>query len=172
MITSCPVIVHACVISRDGYHNRYLERYGENTWEMMKTAFSIVVERATKFVTKQDGKMMIYYEKIGRKEDKRIESYFNELRTTGHPFSSEAASKYSPLSPEEFSGRLSGIQGKTKKHSELQVADLCLYPVARRKDQPNNRAYHAMKEKGLLVDCHLLPAELDTIGIKYFCFDT
>jgi hypothetical protein len=69
MITACPFTVHACVISRSGYHQRYLELYGDNTWEMTKTAFSIVVERAAKFVAKQDGKMMVYYEKMGREED-------------------------------------------------------------------------------------------------------
>ena len=91
MITSCPVTVHACVVSRFGYYQRYYEHYGDNTWEMMKTAFCILVERAVKFVGKQNGKLMIYYEKIGRKEDRSIESYFHELRTNGHPFSNETA---------------------------------------------------------------------------------
>jgi hypothetical protein len=75
------------------------------------------------------------------------------------------------LSSEELSLRLSGIQGKTKQRPELQIADLCLYPVARIKDQANNQAYHAMYEKRLLVDCHLRPEEQETMGIKYFCFD-
>ena len=48
---------------------------------------------------------------------------------------------------------------------------LCLYPVARIKDQPNNRAYHAMREGKLLVDCYLQPEELEKMGIKYSCFD-
>ena len=85
MITSCPVTVHACVVSRAGYCQRYLERYGDNIWEMMKTAFSIVVERTAKFVARQDGKMMVCYEKIGCKEDRRIESYFHALRNDGQP---------------------------------------------------------------------------------------
>ena len=70
MITDCPVIVHACVISRFGYYQRYHERYGDNTWEMVRTAFSILVERTVKFVSRQNGKLMVYYEKIGRKEDR------------------------------------------------------------------------------------------------------
>jgi hypothetical protein len=45
-IISLPLIVNACVISRSGYHDRCLDKYGENTWEMMKSAFSILVERS------------------------------------------------------------------------------------------------------------------------------
>jgi hypothetical protein len=171
MIISCPVTVHACVISRFGYNQRYLVRYGENTWEMMRTALSILLERAAKFVARQNGKMMVYYEKMGSNEDKKLESYFHELRSNGHPFSSENARRYDPLSSEELSLLLTGIQGKNKTRPELQIADLCLYPVARIKDQPNNRAYHAMREGKLLVDCHLLPEELEKMGIKYSCFD-
>ena len=54
IITSLPIIVHACVVSRQGYHNRYLDKYGDNTWEMMKSAFSILVERSVKFVSDKD----------------------------------------------------------------------------------------------------------------------
>lgn len=72
LITQCPIIVHGCVISRKGYLDRYLERYGSNTWEMMKSAFSILIERVGKYVLLQDGKVMIYFEKAGKKEDNLI----------------------------------------------------------------------------------------------------
>jgi hypothetical protein len=59
---------------------------------------AILLERVAKFVARQGGKIMVYYDKIGRKGDKNLESYFHGLCNDGHPFSNEAASKYAPLS--------------------------------------------------------------------------
>ena len=170
-ITSLPIIVHGCVISRQGYHNRYLEKYGDNTWEMMKSAFSILVERSVKFISDIDESIMIYYEKAGKKEDKLLQQYFNDIRESGHPFNSEKASKYSPLTANQVSKCLRGIEGKNKSNPILQVADLCLYPVARGKEKPENKAYVALKENSLLVDSKLSLESIESRGIKYYCFD-
>jgi hypothetical protein len=166
-ITSLPIIVHACVISRIGY----IDRYGENTWEMMKSAFCILVERAAKYVGDRDESIMIYYEKAGKYEDNLIKKYFNELRESGHPFNSNNASKYSPLSVNEISKRLRGIEGKNKSNALLQIADLCLYPVAKGKEKPHDKAYLALKQSLLLVDSRLSMETVDSQGIKYYCFD-
>ena len=170
-ITSLPIIVHACVVSRQGYHNRYLEKYGDNTWEMMKSAFSILVERSVKFVGDLDESIMIYYEKAGKKEDRLLKQYFNEIRESGHPFDINNASKYSPLSAEQISKCLRGIEEKSKSNPILQIADLCLYPVAKGKDKPEDKAYVALKENSLLVDSRLSSEEIKSRGIKYYCFD-
>ena len=170
-ITSLPIIVHACVVSRQGYHNRYLEKYGDNTWEMMKSAFSILVERSVKFVGDLDESIMIYYEKAGKKEDRLLKQYFNEIRESGHPFDINNASKYSPLSAEQISKCLRGIEGKSKSNPILQIADLCLYPVAKGKDKPEDKAYVALKENSLLVDSRLSSEEIKSRGIKYYCFN-
>lgn len=170
-ITSLPIIVHACVVSRPGYHNRFLDKYGDNTWEMMKSAFSILVERSVKFVGDKDESIMIYYEEAGKKEDRLLKQYFNEIRRSGHPFDSNNASKYSPLSAEQISKCLRGIEGKQKSNPILQIADLCLYPVARGKDKPEDRAYLALKENFLLIDSQLSSEEIRSRGIKYYCFD-
>ena len=170
-ITSLPIVVHACVVSRQGYHNRYLDKYGDNTWEMMKSAFSILVERSVKYVGDKDESIMIYYEEAGKREDRLLKQYFNEIRELGHPFDSENSSKYSPLSAQQISNCLRGIEGKKKSNSILQIADLCLYPVARSKDRPEDKAYLALKEKSLLVDCRLSSEEIESKGIKYYCFD-
>ncbi len=53
----------------------------------------------------------------------------------------------------------------------MQLTDLCLYPVARSQDQPDNRAFLSLKEKKLLVDCDLEPSQIDQLGIKYYCFE-
>ena len=170
-ITSLPIIVHACVVSRQGYHNRYLKKYGDNTWEMMKSAFSILVERSVKFVGDKEESIMIYYEEAGKKEDGLLKQYFKEIRESGHPFDNNNASKYSPLSAEQISKCLRGIEGKKKSNSILQIADLCLYPVARGKDRPSDRAYIALKENRILVDSRLSSEEIQSRGIKYYCFD-
>ncbi|MDJ0577522.1 MAG: DUF3800 domain-containing protein [Xenococcaceae cyanobacterium MO_234.B1] len=170
-ITSLPIIVHACVVSRQGYHNRYLDKYGDNTWEMMKSAFSILVERSVKFVSDKDESIMIYYEEAGKREDRLLQQYFNEIRESGHPFDSNNASKYSPLSAEQISKCLRGIEGKKKNNPILQIADLCLYPVARGKNKPDDRAYLALKENQILIDSQLRSKDIKSRGIKYYCFD-
>jgi hypothetical protein len=171
LMISCPITVHTCVISRQGYCQRYLEKYGEKTWEMMKSAFSILIERTAKYVDTQQGTIMVYYEKMGKKEDKLIEKYFQEIRSNGHPFNPQNADKYSPLSSSDLSRLLRGIEGKTKNRPEMQLADLCLYPLARSKEKPDNLAFIAMNEHKLLVDCHLPQELIHSLGIKYYCFD-
>ena len=171
-IVSCPVVVHACVISRSGYLKRYFQEYGADTWEMMRSAFSILVERAAKYAASKKGAVMVYYEKAGKTEDKLIEHYFRTLRSTGHPFDPTTANKYSPMPASQLSELLRGIEGRTKNAAELQLADLCLYPVVRSKDQSDNRAFVAMKKEKLIVDCHLEPHQVETLGVKYYCFDS
>ncbi len=170
-IISCPVLVHACVVSRVGYINRYLDTYGEKTWEMMKSAFSILIERAAKFANTRNGTVMIYFEKAGKKEDGLIKKYFQELRSDGLPFNAATSSRYSPMNSSQLSSLLRGIEGKPKSNPMLQLADLCLYPVARSKSEPNNRAFSAMMEANLIVDCCLEPSQVESLGVKYYCFD-
>lgn len=170
-IISLPIIVHACVISRPGYHDRFLEQYGDDTWEMMKSAFSILVERSVKFVGDKDESIMIYYEESGKREDRLLKQYFKDIRSSGHPFDPANASKYSPLSAELISRCLRGIEGKKKSNPILQIADLCLYPVARGKEKPDDKAYLALKENQLLIDSRLSLEEIESRGVKYYCFD-
>lgn len=138
---------------------------------MMKSAFTILIERSAKYAGKHDGSIMIYYEEAGKKEDKLIKHYFNELRSSGHPFDPFNAAQYAPLAGDELSQCLRGIEGKKKDNPILQVADLCLYPVARGMDNPSDQAYLALKEKNLLVDTKLESEEIKLLGIKYYCFD-
>ncbi|MES1022510.1 DUF3800 domain-containing protein [Gloeocapsa sp. BRSZ] len=170
-IVRCPIIVHACVISRHGYLKRYLEKYGEDTWEMMKSAFTILVERAAKYVAAKNGTLMVYFEAAGKREDRLIKSYFNELRSQGHPFDTVRANKYFPLSANDFSSLLRGIDSKKKSNAVMQIADLCLYPVVTSKTNPNNQAFLSLKKARLLVDCDLELSLVDSLGVKYYCFD-
>lgn len=170
-ISSLPVTVHACVVSRQGYLDRYLGQYGEDTWEMMKSAFSILVDRSVKYVADEGESIMIYYEKAGKREDGLIESYFKEIREKGLPFNSEKSSIYSPLNESELSKYLRGIEGKSKSNAILQIADLCLYPVARSMDRPDDKAYISLKESSILIDSRLTAEKVGTQGIEYYCFD-
>lgn len=170
-ITSMPILIHACVISRTGYLDRYADKYGTETWEMMKSAFTILIERSAKYAGKHNGSIMVYYEKVGKKEDRLIKGYFNDLRISGHPFNPLTASKYQPLDGNKLSDCLRGIEGKKKNNPILQVADLCLYPVARAIDKPGDRAYLSLKKKNILVDSQLEIEEIESVGIKYYCFD-
>ncbi|BAQ67044.1 hypothetical protein GM3709_3809 (plasmid) [Geminocystis sp. NIES-3709] len=170
LIVENPIIVHACVISRSGYCQRYLDKYGEKTWEMMKSAFSILLERCAKYAFANNEKIMIYYEKMGKKEDKLIEQYFQEIKEQGLPFDSNNSEKYSPLSIKELNLILSGIEGKTKNRPKLQLADLCLYPVVRSKDNPENKAFIALKENNLIIDQKLGTEQVSSTGLKYYCF--
>lgn len=171
LIIQCPIIVHGCVISRKGYLDRYLERYGSNTWEMMKSAFSILIERVGKYVLLQDGKVMIYFEKAGKREDSLITSYFKNLRDSGAPFNPETSSKYTPLTSNEMKQVLTGIESKSKSHPVMQIADLCLYPLAKSKEQPENQAFQALLRHKKLIDTQLVGDNLYKMGIKYYCFD-
>jgi Protein of unknown function (DUF3800) len=168
-ISSLPITVHACVVSRQGYLDRYLGQYGEDTWEMMKSAFSILVDRSVKYIADEGESIMIYYEKAGKREDGLIESYFKEIREKGLPFDSKKSSIYSPLNENELSKYLRGIEGKS--NAILQIADLCLYPVARSKDRPDDKAYIALKDNSILIDSRLTAEKVGMQGIKYYCFD-
>jgi hypothetical protein len=59
-ITSFPIIAHACVVSRSGYSDRYLERYGTETWEMMRSDFTMLVERSAKYAKEYNDSITIY----------------------------------------------------------------------------------------------------------------
>lgn len=170
-IIQCPIIFHACVVSRKGYMNRYFDQYGEDTWEMMKSAFSILIERAAKYVAQEGGKLMVYFEQAGKTEDNLLKNYFSELRLMGHPFNEMTSARYQPLAGADLSKILVGVEGKPKSNSILQVADLCLYPVVRSRDQPDNLAFQALVQNKLLIDTVLPPEHLSSMGIKYYCFE-
>jgi hypothetical protein len=171
-IAQCPILVHGCIVSRQGYLDRYLEKYGINTWEMMKSSLSILLERVSKYALLENGKVMVFFETAGKKEDRLMKRYFNELRTAGAPFQSSTSSKYLPLVFAQLQKTMAGIEGKTKTDPIMQIADLCLYPIAKSKEQPANRAFQSLVDNKKLIDT-VLPSEvLGQMGIKYYCFDS
>lgn len=170
VIATCPIIIHACVVSRKGYIDRYEKTYGKDTWEMMRSCFCILVERSVKYIQKQNGKLMVYYEEVGKVEDRKVKSYFNEIRSNGLPFSQNTSQKYNPCTNTTLSNVLSGIEGKKKNNPVMQIADYCLHPIADVKIHPQNRAYQAFLNSNLIVDSKLNNQEMMEFGIKYYCY--
>jgi len=139
---------------------------------MCKTAFSIIVERAAKFVDSKGGKLEVYFEQSGKKEDRNIVSYMKELKTKGSPFSKDNSEKYDGLSCDDFRRIILGdSRRKTKECPLIQFADIVLYPVLRAGYEPDYRPYKALYDNKRVIDALLKEDELGTLGVKYSCFD-
>lgn len=170
MIVSLPILVHACVVHRANYLDRYSVRYGILTWEMKKSVFQILIERAGRFAEAEGKRLSIVVESIGPKEDTDLTSYFNDYRANGHSFDKDRASKYMPPAPGALQRTLKEIDFKGKENAGLQLADLVLNPVAAHRFQEANVAFSIMEQAGVLIDSKLSGKELQHLGIKYFCF--
>jgi hypothetical protein len=75
LMRKAPVIGIACTIDRPGYNARYLEMYQKHPWQLCKTAFSVVVERAAKFARSKDLKLRVYPERCNKAEDSLLKAY-------------------------------------------------------------------------------------------------
>ncbi|MGH1351608.1 MAG: DUF3800 domain-containing protein [Methyloligellaceae bacterium] len=171
-LLSQPFIATAVVIDREGYFSRYREQHVDKLWEMDKTAFSILVERAAKFADLNDRKLEIIFEESGRKEDRALIRYMKALKQDGNPFTGNGTNQYDPMSAKDFRNIILGEPRRKKKAlPQLQVADLVLFPIAKGGYQPNYRPYKDLVASGKLIDDHL-PNELRaSCGIKYSCFE-
>ncbi len=161
----------ACVIDRPGYNDRYRAKYGRERWSLCKTAFTIVVERAAKFVRRHGGRMRVYVEKSDRNTDRQVSDYYDQMRTQGHPFDSGNASKYGPMTQAELANVLYEFKTKEKSSPLIQIADLCLWPMCIGGYNPKNLAYVALKSKGTLIDSNLPAQDIAHAGIKYSCWE-
>lgn len=171
-LLSLPIITIACVVHRPGYVARYKEKYQERLWLMCKTAFSILIERAAKYVDDQGGVMEIYFEQSSKNEDRAIIQYMSDLKTNGLDFSEKTSQSYTPFTPEDFRRLCLGKPyRKTKKTPMIQIADLVLFPMAKGGYDPSYRPYAKLKEAGKLIDCHFHEDDIPLRGVKYSCFD-
>jgi len=172
MIEQQPFVALACVIHRPGYNARYTKLYGDQRWMLCKTAFAVLIERAAKFASSKDRRLRVHFEESGKREDRDLIQYQKDLKTTGMPFSLATSSKYKPLDAQSFREILIGSPERHKKTSLFcQLADLVLYPMARGKYDPNYRTYEFLKQAGKLIDCVVRPEDVETLGVKYSCFD-
>jgi len=171
-LLSLPVVAIACIIHRPGYVARYKDKYRDRLWYMCKTAFSILIERAAKYVDEQGGAMEVYFEQCGKKEDRDIIRYMRELKAGGQEFNQDTSRQYAPFGPEDFRRICLGKPiRKTKKTPMIQIADLVLFPMAKGGYNPSYRPYEKLRGAGKLIDCHLAEVDIPLRGIKYSCFD-
>jgi hypothetical protein len=171
LVTSSELAATACVIDRPGYNHRYREKYGRARWLLCKTAFTVVVERSAKFARDSGCRLRIYVEKSDKKTDRLLRDYYEELRTTGHPFDEVSASKYVPLTAAELRETLYEFKTKDKSSPLMQIADVLLWPMCIGGYDRSNRSYTALKDAGTLIDCKLAPEDLPHKSIKYSCWD-
>jgi hypothetical protein len=170
LIIAMPVIVHGCIVHRESYYNRYYKTYERGTWNMRKSAASILLERCVKFVQSAGGESLaVYFELCGSAEDAIFRSSYDEMRSKGHPFNQQNAEKYAPLDACETSIVLAEKPfGRRKDNELLQVADLCLFPLATSRNGKQNKAFEQFISHKKLVDT---VATDSTMNAKFYCFD-
>ncbi len=171
-VLSLPIIGIACVVHRPGYLARYSAKYDGRVWDMCKTTYCILVERAAKFADVEGRNLEVYFERCGKMEDRNIVEYARDLKRYGNPFSEDASRGYRPLSAEDYRRVVLGEPHRMTKESPLlQIADLVLYPMAKGGYDSDYRPYRKLKEAGKLIDCLVAEEEVSIRGIKYSCFD-
>ena len=162
----------ACVIDRPGYVRRgYLDKHGENSWLLCRTAFDISVERACKFALKQGKKLRVVFES-DPPFNSVVKGYFADLKRNGLAFDSGNSGKYSPLKQEAFSRVLTTIEYKDKKSKLLQFADSYVYAIARQKYDRRFGMYGHLKDSKRIMNFALdgNAEDIRAMGIKYSCF--
>lgn len=171
LVTRPELTAIACVVDRPGYNARYRERYGRARWKLCKTAFHVVVERAAKYARSQGCKLRVYVERSSKSTDNRLRAYFNDMRDNGLPFDSQNSARYDPLRPEDFSQTLYEFRTKTKESELMQLADVALWPMCIGQYITEHRAYQAMVNAGVLINCKLVDERVELEGIKRSCFE-
>ena len=147
------------------------EAFWSTKW-MCKTAYSILIERVAKYVSSKGGNFDVRFEQVGKKEDRAIIQYAKDLKTTGSPFNKDTSSKYHSCGTDDYRKIVLGEpRGRTKNNLFIQIADLYLYPMAKRKHDPNYRPWQVLAENKKVIDALLQEDEYENLGIKYSCFD-
>lgn len=172
LVTSPELVAIACVIDRPGYNARYREKYGRARWLLCKTAFTVVVERATKYARSRRSKLRVLVEKSDQQTDRMLRAYYDDLRANGHPFDVASASRYTPLMAHEYRDTLYEFRTKAKTSPLLQISDLALWPICVGGYDTSNYAYRTLKTAGTLIDSRLRAEEVMERGIKYSCWQS
>lgn len=172
LLISIPVIGFAAVIHRPGYNNRYKKRYGDKRWWMCKTTYSILIERVAKYALKQEKTFEVRFEQVGKKEDKAIIQYAKDLKMIGSPFDKDTSDKYHPLTCADYQKVILGDPRRRKKENLfIQIADLYLYPIVKRKYDPSYKPWIILLHNKKIIDAFLMKENYADQGIKYSCFD-
>ncbi len=169
---SLPITGIACVIHRPGYVERYKQQYEDRIWQMCRTTFSILVERAAKYADSQNRHIEILFEESGKKEDNDIMKYTKELKTHGNPFNPVTSDIYHPYTWEDYARVILGDPLRKKKwHPLVQIADLILYPIVVGGYNPDYRPFKKLVEHCKIIDCIIREEDKPYMANKYSCFE-
>jgi hypothetical protein len=168
-----PVAGTACVIHRPGYLARgYGGRSGDAKWDLCRTAFNILVERAAKFAQMHGRRLRAKYEGSDRDTDQAIKGYFALLKNgLGLGFNAENAAKYGPMDKSALKDTLIDLERKDKRSKLMQIADSYVYAIARGRYGPNFDLHRILIEAGRLVNAQIPVEYIDNTAVKYSCFD-
>lgn len=173
LMISIPVIGFAVVINRDGYNSRYKDKYGNERWLMCKTAYNILMERVSKYVMRENSTFEVCFEEVGKMEDRAIVQYGRDLKSVGLPFNKDTSAKYRSLSVDDFKKVMLGDPSRKKKENLfVQIADLYLYPMIKRKYDEAYRPWNVLFNNKKVIDSILTEEDVAVLGIKYSCFDS
>jgi hypothetical protein len=162
----------ACVIDRPGYVARgYGKREGQEKWLLCRSAFDIVMDRASKFARIKNRRIKVFYERADPETDKRIEGYFHNIRENGLEFDPNTSAQYQPVSTAEFNRMLIDIEGKGKQNKVMQVADSYLYAIARGSYDRKFEVYRHLADRGRMAASQVLGNEAGLVGVKTYCFE-
>lgn len=171
IMRDAPVVGIACTIDRPGYNARYLEMYQKQPWQLCKTSFSVVVERAAKYARSGGLPLRVHPERCNKPEDEALKSYYDSLRADGAPFAKANSDKYAPLTADEFRATLYEFKLKEKTSPMAQLADLFLWPICMGGYHASNRPYKRLLEDGKLIECRLKEEDWPMLASKYSCFE-
>ncbi|NPD70445.1 hypothetical protein HN018_19455 [Lichenicola cladoniae] len=172
-LSSLPVIGMACVIHRPGYLARgYGSRTGDAKWNLCRSAFGIVVERAAKFAHARGHRLRVEYEGSNKEADHALRGYFALLKSgIGVGFNPASSAGYQTLDQASVAMTLIDMERKDKKSRLMQIADSYVYAIAKEKYDPSFGLSVALRSSGRFIEHHLMETEEDrTHGIKYYCF--
>lgn len=173
LIGGLPMIAVGCVVHRPGYRDRgYGSRVGDEKWNLCRTAFNILIERAAKIAKMEGRRLRVRYEGSDKKSDGALREYWRRLKASeGLGFNAQNAAKYDPFSPEMLAATLIDLERKDKRSVLIQFADTYVLALSRGRYQPDFSTYVALKEGGRLADSYVGEERAGTEGIKYSCFD-
>ena len=171
LIEQMPGWATAVVIDRSGYNARYADKYGTDRWELCRSAYDILIERAAKIADADGRRLKVFVEGTGKREDRLICQYHSNLRENGLGFQVSTSEKYRPLTAGDFTRITMKHPAFTRKGNPLSdLADLVLFPLVVGKYDPSYKPYRFLQETGKIIDCRLSDGPSDC-GVKYYCFD-
>lgn len=173
VLTDLPVIGHGCVVHRPGYRDRgYGSREGDAKWDLCRTAFNILVERAAKIAHSEGRRLRVKYEGSDPKADQALRGYWALLKGgRGLGFNEHNAAQYNPFPPEVLAATLIDLERKDKRSVLMQFADTFALAVSRGRYQPDYPTYAAIRDAGRWADDYVGIDRAKMEGIKYSCFD-